>query len=55
MAKTFGPKNIKPYYLPTIFSSKESEKDANNLTRNFGIKLRKLNIEDLRKSYNFIT
>ena len=50
MAKTFGPKNIKPYYLPTIFSSKESEKDATNLTRNFGIKLRKLNIEDLRKS-----
>ena len=50
MVKTFGPKNINPYYLPTIFSSKESEKDATNLTRNFGVKLRKLDIEDLRKS-----
>ena len=49
-AKTFGSKNVHPYYLPTVFSSKESEQDANNLSRNFDIKLRKLNIDGLRKT-----
>ena len=41
-AKNFEAKNIFPYYLPTKYSSDESEKDAFELCKNFGIKLRKL-------------
>ena len=50
-AKNFEAKNIFPYYLPTKYSSDESEKDAFELCKNFGIKLRKLALKTTENQF----
>lgn len=45
---TLGSKNVIPFYLPTIFSSEDSKKDATQLCRNYGIELNEISIEKMR-------
>ena len=41
--------NIKCFYLPTIYNSKQSEKDAYQLAKNLNVDIDTISIEMLRK------
>ena len=49
LCDTFRTEDIFPYFLPTIYTSKKSRIDANNLSKNLGIKTKEISIEKLRK------
>ena len=44
--------NIKCFYLPTIYNSKQSEKDAYQLAKNLNVDIDTISIETLRKKTN---
>ena len=44
--------NIKCFYLPTIYNSKQSEKDAYQLAKNLNVDIDTISIEMLRKKTN---
>ena len=44
--------NIKCFYLPTIYNSKQSEKDAYQLAKNLNVDIDTISIEMLRKKIN---
>ena len=50
LCDTFKIDEIFSYFLPTIFTSKESRVDANNLSKNLGINTSEISIEELRKN-----
>ena len=47
-----GNKNVKGFFLPSLYTSKESKEDSEKLSKNLGIKLEIIEIESLRKTYN---
>ena len=47
-----GKKNVKGFFLPTLYTSKESKEDSENLSKNLGIELEIIEIESLREKYN---
>ena len=46
-----GSKNVRPVFMPTTFTSKESEDDSENLSKNLNLEIIKIPIELLRKKY----
>ncbi len=50
MCDTFKSGDVFSYFLPTIFTSEESQVDAKSLSRNLNIKTREISIESLRKN-----
>ena len=44
-----GSKNVRPVFMPTTFTSKESEGDSKDLSRNLNLEIIKIPIEFLRK------
>ena len=44
-----GPKNVRPVFMPTTFTSKESEDDSEDLSKNLNLEITKISIELLRK------
>ena len=44
-----GSKNVRPVFMPTTFTSKESEDDSKDLSRNLNLEIIKIPIEFLRK------
>ena len=47
-----GKKNVKGFFLPSLYTSKESKEDSENLSKNLGIELETIEIESLREKYN---
>ena len=48
-ADTVGCKNVSSFFLPTIYTSKNSRKDAYQLSKNIGTKLHEISIEKIRQ------
>lgn len=48
-ADTLGSKNVKPVFMPTIYTSNESKRDVKSLCKNLGLKFDNILIDDLRK------
>ena len=44
-----GSQNVRPVFMPTTFTSKESEDDSENLSKNLNLEIIKIPIELLRK------
>ena len=49
-----GPKNVRPVFMPTIFTSTESEVDSIELSKNLNLEMIKISIELLRKKFSQI-
>jgi len=47
-----GPKNVSSFFLPSKFTSTESNEDAKKLSKNLGINLTSLSIESLRLKFS---
>ena len=47
-----GSENVRSYFLPTKYSSKESRNDSFNLAHNLKINVESINIEKLRNQFN---
>ena len=45
---TLGSKNVKCFFLPSIYTSKESKEDAYKIAKNFKVKIENISIESLR-------
>ena len=50
LADTIGSENIRSFYLPSKYSSNDSKKDAESLSKKVGIKMSEISIESLRNS-----
>ncbi len=48
----FGSKNVKAIFMPSVFTTKQSFKDAEDIAKKLQIELDIISIEDLRLSYN---
>ena len=49
-ADTLNPESINSFYLPTIYNSSSSKKDALELAKNLGVSFDTISIENLRKN-----
>lgn len=47
-----GKKNVRGFFLPSLYTSNESKEDSENLSKKLGIKLEVIEIESLRETYN---
>ena len=50
-ADTLGSKNVKPVFMPTIYTSIESKRDVKSLCKNLDLKFDNILIDDLRKKF----
>ena len=46
-----GSENVKPVFMPTIFTSNSSESDSSELSKNLNLEMIKIPIEHLRKKF----
>ena len=50
-ADAVGSENVKPVFMPTIFTSNSSESDSSELSKNLNLEMIKIPIEHLRKKF----